>query len=1511
MSAPVGIGDQLILEEDFDENYIPNDQDIRVYAKEIGIDLDNEMDLMWLAREGIVAPLPPEWKPCQDVTGHIYYYNFSTGESTWDHPCDEHYRRLVVQERERIQRSATAGSSGPKKKKEKKKTKFKKKKDSAKSGGTTLGSLPAPIGILAPLGGLDARVLVPISGSVFSRSLGSGGLEPLKVSSGPHGALRSSSAASVLSSKKEEKVYLTMPGFDDEILENESSQRSSDQQLMNLHLDLDDLGGAIKYEDSDISGAVREDERTEPEMQEISGGQSTEPPSRQDSLRACRLSPLAVRNHLNETEVKGRKAFEESEKTKKAKEKDEVDKKRKDKNINNGDFKKQAGAHGTLENKHKEISGDEGEMKNKGDGGGINSLQEQEKSDNLSNKDDRPERIQPDEIFKRINMNLVVVKEKEDMQEKEKGSSHLSEDSEENDTNVKEIETDCGGYLGKINAYGNEEEEERQGGGEEENDESHGDLERCSLSQRKLTDDEEEMVESCVASGTQWERNESKDESDGQKAQSLSLNQDTLDLSEMEREKRTLAKSQQSVLKMCEQKGEPGKMECLNFIAPIPAEMSDKVLELNILSSSVSPLGDNDEREGLEEKVEMCLKRESAMRHLQSPVELKKIDRLVLHHSSVWNKQTAAGISSALNPSRPETSRGRLSRISNTLINEAETLERESNFGILKNDQKEKKEDEYELKKSEKENHFKERSRKEDKKSGDAVQEVEERKEQVMDKNDRLYHLRQAITREEEEEKEFLKREKEKRISFLKEELKMEEEAEKERLKQEMERRKCLLQEELKNKEQEEKKLTEESEEKLRNLKQHILSERQEEEVRLKKESDEMLEALKESALKDREWQLRELREENETKLKELHSTFEEEKKAAERNNTQNRLEIERMKAESEEKLHLQKKKFQQDRAHLFNQEVMSTERRQSLIGIRPEQQLKQYGRELSDLLLEVREEVQRDHDKRLEQLREEHRRELNTIREKQREKESIQRDCLLLTHQRDIEHLQASHALQLEKLQKELDSEIEKAALTHSHRKSQLQDLITQLEMRGKELKKEEEMLFSKRAELKSKRKMLGEEEEDLDKQTEALHKMTLERECLRLELEKIKEEQAQTRELLRLVREERDEARQQQEKLGEERDKVREGCRKLKEDNGRLERKVALLEEQCNQLNYKVSGMELKEEGITSRQKKDKNMVTSPQSGERDCSLHVDDLEDRLPSDRNGDVLEFCGLNTSQSASTQKTKLSLEQESNRLPQRQTLHLTQVNSAQPSNLEGKSLLQGASILTGERKVTFDLTDSDLSSTVDTANETGSVMFLAKVQELAVSQQQISGQLNTVLGALGSLAHKQSNNSHPAFSTNLPHSSAAASASPTPGRAPLGQPDPPATDRLGTSYPDNSVASGLNISEDVTQRRWREIFPEAAALNTTSPRTYTSHASYTPARYHQKIVSIHSLHVQKSVKLDGRRLQKLIDSNKKWLEMRKKDPSIPLFTRFQASSSQSNLVQLGLDDKDRIRVYHY
>ncbi|KAL8173400.1 UNVERIFIED_CONTAM: hypothetical protein K2H54_000329 [Gekko kuhli] len=130
MAGPaIRIGDQLILEEDYDEAYIPSAQEIAEFARVIGIDPAQEPELMWLAREGIVAPLPAEWKPCQDITGDIYYFNFANGQSTWDHPCDEHYRQLVVQEREKLLGQGGGGGIRKKDCKKKKKKEKKEKKE--------------------------------------------------------------------------------------------------------------------------------------------------------------------------------------------------------------------------------------------------------------------------------------------------------------------------------------------------------------------------------------------------------------------------------------------------------------------------------------------------------------------------------------------------------------------------------------------------------------------------------------------------------------------------------------------------------------------------------------------------------------------------------------------------------------------------------------------------------------------------------------------------------------------------------------------------------------------------------------------------------------------------------------------------------------------------------------------------------------------------------------------------------------------------------------------------------------------------------------------------------------------------------------------------------------------------------------------------------------------------------------------------------------------------------------
>ncbi|XP_042329484.1 uncharacterized protein LOC121933588 isoform X2 [Sceloporus undulatus] len=81
LPAALWIGDQLILEEDYDESYVPSERgpspgrprapglprgrlparllaEIAELARMIGIDAEKEPELLWLPREGIVAPLP-------------------------------------------------------------------------------------------------------------------------------------------------------------------------------------------------------------------------------------------------------------------------------------------------------------------------------------------------------------------------------------------------------------------------------------------------------------------------------------------------------------------------------------------------------------------------------------------------------------------------------------------------------------------------------------------------------------------------------------------------------------------------------------------------------------------------------------------------------------------------------------------------------------------------------------------------------------------------------------------------------------------------------------------------------------------------------------------------------------------------------------------------------------------------------------------------------------------------------------------------------------------------------------------------------------------------------------------------------------------------------------------------------------------------------------------------------------------------------------------------------------
>lgn len=102
IAAENGNTDSIVLEEEIDPNYVPSESEVFEYAKWLGMDLDKDVDLFWVAREGLMAPLPKNWKPCKTKdTEDIYYFNFATGESTWDHPCDGYYKRLYEEEKKK------------------------------------------------------------------------------------------------------------------------------------------------------------------------------------------------------------------------------------------------------------------------------------------------------------------------------------------------------------------------------------------------------------------------------------------------------------------------------------------------------------------------------------------------------------------------------------------------------------------------------------------------------------------------------------------------------------------------------------------------------------------------------------------------------------------------------------------------------------------------------------------------------------------------------------------------------------------------------------------------------------------------------------------------------------------------------------------------------------------------------------------------------------------------------------------------------------------------------------------------------------------------------------------------------------------------------------------------------------------------------------------------------------------------------------------------------------------
>ncbi|XP_058601287.1 centrosomal protein of 164 kDa-like isoform X1 [Onychostoma macrolepis] len=1219
------IGDQMVLEEDYDENYIPSEQEIHEYAIEIGIDPEREPELLWLAREGMVAPLPAEWKPCQDVTGEVYYFNFSTGQSTWDHPCDEQYRQLVEQERER-ERNQHARAAPTAVKRDKEKKKKKDKKDKKKK----LEEVRAP-GVLAPLGplrGLSEAPVAPLRGTLGASS----GLQPLKTSLG----------AGVLSSAATRSVHEERSAEEDEEISEEERPRDSAGLLQNLHLDLDALGAGLQYEDSEVSVTVPPEERTEPELQELalSRDHSPEAPSEESEDGEAAVSLSSADN------VK-------------------------------------AGFRSKL-------------------------------SEN---------------VFDLLDLSPAV-----DRKEAE-GEADVDSCEDVSDSADRRVH------------------------------------ENVTLAQTPL---------SCSAASTPTDdiiRTSSRDQ------------RPPTARGRTERERREREEQER---KRREEREE-------------------------------------EEKRRVEREEEKKRKREEEEKTREEREEEEK--RRVEREEEEKRK-------------REEEEKTRVER------EEEERREREK---------EEKRQVEREEEK---------RKREEEEKRQVEREEEEKRKREEEEKKRR--------EEREEEEKRRVEREEEKKR--LEEDAARQMEVERSRLMEETQRR---LQ--LQLMEDEERRMKEESAEQLRSvtaalvMKEQILKQRRDEEEQLNN---------------DMHTQLQQLRLENEVKLQELCSELEAERERAE---TRRRRDLEHLREESEEELRAERRRLQEKKEEQLTSirlQAKLSNTQKDLRSTRPEQPLAEYQRELTDVLQEVRDEVERDHRRKLEQLKEEHQQELQNLRETHLEQESRERERLLDSLQKERDAVISKHTTQLHKLQHTLDTQLQETRRTHSQKESALQEWMEKLEIQTKELQTQEAELQSKASDLRKRRQQLCEEEEDTQRGLQSLPQLLKERDELHEELQRMRADLQRER---------------------QERERQREENSRMMEERRQLETRVTLLQERCEQLTSRVSELEQRsraereqqQDGAEDEQKKSKRKTEN--------GLRLEDLEAPLlrsdASDTSVDDVRQYMWN--ESVSLFRARQFLERQSAHMFDRQAA-LRAAHSSLKDPTPGSStqqqlyhnlqqevrdlaelretLQKGQTLLkekeeklnqletslteevscddaerSADRKVTFDVTESEMSSVY---SPEGTVPV--KVQQLADSLQLISGQLNSVLGALGSLTHKQT--PPPLTTPLLPRPSWAWSTNPSP-----------------------SLANGLSHrATDSRQMRW-------SGLSSETSRAHMTYSGYTP-------LSLSSL---RPSEVEGQRLQGLIEGNKRWLEAQRKNRNIPLFPSLRSVSSSGGLVQLSLDDNNQIKVHHY
>ncbi|XP_078195689.1 centrosomal protein of 164 kDa isoform X28 [Callithrix jacchus] len=1374
--------------------------EILEFAREIGIDPIKEPELMWLAREGIVAPLPVEWKPCQHVTGDIYYFNFANGQSMWDHPCDEHYRNLVIQERAKL---STSGAIKKKEKRKKKEKKDKKDKETPKSS-LALGSLLAPVHV--PLGGLAplrGPVDTPPSALRGSQSVSLGS----SVESGcqfgelvlpSQGLKTSASTKGPLGSIREDKNALSLLALGEETNEEDEEEsdnlsvHSSSEPLKNLHLDIGALGGDFEYEES-----LR---TSQPEKRDVSlDSDAAGPPT------PCQPSSPGADSSLSSADGKGRQG---------------------------------SGARP-----------------------GFPEKEENEKSE--------PE----------ASRNLVTPKVDPTGDEPAKAS-----EKEAPEDTVDAGEEGC---------------------------------------RREQAAKEPKKTASALEEGSSYASKESE-------------------ISEHMKEPQ-LSDSIAS---------DPKSFHGLDFGSH--TRISEHLLDVDVLSPVLDgALWQAQQQLGMEDKDDS----QSSQDELQSKQSkgLKRLSLPLLHEE----RAQSPPCSLATQEEPPQGPEGQPEwkeaeepgEDSVASLSPLLSLQRRSTEPVAPPEQL----------------------------SEAAVKTMEEAVAQVLEqdqrhllelKQEKMEQLLEKLCQEEEEDILWLHQQKEKSLSSLKEQLQKATEEEEARMREEESQRLSWLRAQVQSSAQaDEDHIRAEQEASLQKLREELESQQQAERAALEEKNRQMLERLKEEMEALEKSEQAALNTVKEKALQQLREQLEgERKEAVARLEKEHSAELERLCSSLEAKHQEVVSSLQKKIEEAQQKEETQLQKCLGQVEHRVHQKayhMIEYEQELSSLLREKRQEVEEEHERRLDKMKEEHHQVMAKAREQYEAEERKLRAELLGHLTGELERLQRAHERELETVRQEQHNRLEDLRRRHREQERKLHDLEMELETRAKDVKarlaqlevQEETARRDKQQLLDVQRQVALKSEEATathqhleEAQKEHTHLLQLnqqlrkildELQACKLELEsQVDLLQAQSQQLQKHISSLEAEAQKKQHLLREVTVEESNAAPQFEPDLHIEDLRKSLGTNQAKEVSSSFSQSKedlhldslsshnvlhyLSAEGVALRSAKEflvqqtrsmRRRQTALKAAQQHWRRELASAQEVAKDPPDIKALEDMHKNLEKETRRLDEMKSAMRKGHNLLKKKEETLNQLESSLWEEASDEGSLGGAPT---KKAVTFDL--SDMDSLSSESSESCSLPHIAStptlafhnIHELSHSLRQISSQLSSVLSIVDSL---NSQSPPPLLTSTQAHLPPRASKS-TPTTTYYGSlarfsasssATPTSTQWAWDSGPGPSIPSSVaQTVDDFLLEKWRKYFPSGIPLLSNGPGPLENRLGYVSASEQLRLLQ-HS-HSQVP-EVGSTTFQGIIEANRRWLDHVKNDPKLHLFSSAPKPTATLSLVQLGLDEHNRVKVF--